>query len=302
MRIRMDWRFARFDWNHARAFLVTVEEGSLSAAARALKMAQPTLGRQVAALERELGVTLFERVGRGFTLTPSGLELVEHVRAMGQAAGGMSLAATGRTEMMEGSVTLTASDVYSAHLLPPVILRLRAAQPGIDIEIIASNAISDLRRREADIAIRNTHVDHPDLVARLIKQDTAALYATPAYIESIGHPKTPEDLEGADLIGFERTSTMVGWMKSVGWPLTTRHIPVYCQNHLVQWEYTRRGIGIGVAPTWIGDHDPCVRRVVPDMPLIRFPVWLVAHREVLTSRRLRLVYDMLVEEIEGTKA
>jgi DNA-binding transcriptional LysR family regulator len=68
----MDWKAVTFDWNRARAFLVTAEEGSLSAAARALGMAQPTLGRQVAALERELGVALFERVGRGLTLTPSG--------------------------------------------------------------------------------------------------------------------------------------------------------------------------------------------------------------------------------------
>jgi len=83
----MDWRSVKFDWNRARAFLVTAEEGSLSAAARALGMAQPTLGRQVDALEEELGVVLFERVGRGFTLTPSGLELLDHVRAMGDVFG-----------------------------------------------------------------------------------------------------------------------------------------------------------------------------------------------------------------------
>ncbi|MEQ8698792.1 MAG: LysR family transcriptional regulator, partial [Bauldia litoralis] len=82
----MDWRSVIFDWNRARAFLVTAEEGSLSAAARALGMTQPTLGRQVDALEAELGVVLFERVGRGLTLTPSGLDLLDHVRAMGEAA------------------------------------------------------------------------------------------------------------------------------------------------------------------------------------------------------------------------
>ena len=86
MHICMDWRSVRFDWNRARAFLVTAEEGSLSAAARALGMAQPTLGRQVEALQDELGVVLFERTGRGLELTPSGLELLEHVRTMGEAA------------------------------------------------------------------------------------------------------------------------------------------------------------------------------------------------------------------------
>ena len=92
----MDWKSVKFDWNKARAFLVTAEEGSLSAAARALGMAQPTLGRQVDGLEQDLGVVLFERVGRGLTLTPSGLELLEHVRDMGEAAGRLSLAALGQ--------------------------------------------------------------------------------------------------------------------------------------------------------------------------------------------------------------
>ena len=102
MHLCMDWRSVKFDWNRARAFLVTAEEGSLSAAARALGMAQPTLGRQVSALESELGVILFERAGRGLALTQSGLELVEHVRAMGDAATRVSLTASGQSQSIEG--------------------------------------------------------------------------------------------------------------------------------------------------------------------------------------------------------
>jgi len=125
MRLCMDWRAVKFDWNRARAFLVTAEEGSLSAAARALGLAQPTLGRQVDALEEELGVVLFERVGRGFTLTPSGLELLEHVRAMGEAANRVSLAAAGQSQSIEGNVSIAASETYSAMLLPKIVARLR---------------------------------------------------------------------------------------------------------------------------------------------------------------------------------
>ena len=110
MRFRMDWRSVNFDWNRARAFLVTAEEGSLSAAARALGMAQPTLGRQVDALEDELGVVLFARVGRGLTLTPSGLELLDHVRAMGEAATRVSLAAAGQSQSIEGTSCISASE------------------------------------------------------------------------------------------------------------------------------------------------------------------------------------------------
>ena len=107
----------KFDWNRARAFLVTAEEGSLSAAARALGMAQPTLGRQVRALEEELGVALFERVGRGLNLTPGGLELADHVRAMGDAATRVSLTASGQSQSIEGTVTITATEVESAFIL-----------------------------------------------------------------------------------------------------------------------------------------------------------------------------------------
>src|SRR3954469_19189080 len=121
MRFCMDWRSVKFDWNRARAFLVTAEEGSLSAAARALGMAQPTLGRQVDALEEELGVVLFERVGRGLTLTPSGLELLEHVREMGEAANRVSLAAAGQSQSIEGSICIAVSEVYAAFLLPPIL-------------------------------------------------------------------------------------------------------------------------------------------------------------------------------------
>ncbi len=125
MHSRMDWRSVNFDWNRARAFLVTAEEGSLSAAARALGMARPTLGRQVDALEEELDVVLFERVRRGLTLTPSGLELLDHVRAMGEAASRVSLAAAGQSQAIEGSICIAASEVYAPLVLPPILAKLR---------------------------------------------------------------------------------------------------------------------------------------------------------------------------------
>ncbi|MEH6457846.1 MAG: LysR family transcriptional regulator, partial [Cocleimonas sp.] len=139
----MDWRSIRFDWNRARAFLVTAEEGSLSAAARALGMTQPTLGRQVSALEKELGVALFERVGLGLVLTPSGLDLVEHVRAMGDAASRVSLTASGQSQSIEGNVCITCSEYYAVFVLPSIIKKLRKLEPKITIEIIATNNTSD---------------------------------------------------------------------------------------------------------------------------------------------------------------
>jgi DNA-binding transcriptional LysR family regulator len=293
----MDWRSVKFDWNRARAFLVTAEEGSLSAAARALGMAQPTLGRQVDALEQELGVVLFERAGRGLVLTPSGLELLDHVRAMGEAAGRMSLTASGRAQDIEGNVCISASEVDCAFRLPPIIARLRREQPGILVEVIASNAVSDLIRREADIAIRNFRPTQPDLITRKVREIRAGLYASPEYLARIGNPKTPDDLNEAEFIGFDNTDALINALNTRGLKLTPRNFPVLTLDHLVQWEMVKSGIGIGIMPEDIADLEPRVRRVVSSMGAFTAEMWLTAHREVHTSRRVRLVYDLLVQEL-----
>ena len=297
MRLCMDWRAIRFDWNRARAFLVTAEEGSLSAAARALGMAQPTLGRQVDALEEELGVVLFERVGRGLTLTPSGLELLDHVRAMGEAANRMSLSAAGQSQSIEGKVVIAASDVYAAFLLPPILAKLRQAQPGIEVEIVVSTKASDLLRREADIAIRNFRPSEPDLVARKIRDVPARLYATPAYLDSLNNPQLPYDLRQADFISIDGSGMFLKGLNAMGFHLTERNFPILTENYLVMWELVKHGLGIGILDGLIGDAEPKVTRVLPDLAPLMFPIWLVAHRELNTSRRIRLVFDLLAKEL-----
>ena len=293
----MDWRAVRFDWNRARAFLVTAEEGSLSAAARALGMAQPTLGRQVDALEKELGVILFERVGRGLTLTPGGLELLDHVRAMGEAANRMSLTSAGQSQSVEGKVVIAASEIYAAFLLPPILAKLRKAQPGIEIEIVVSTKASDLLRREADIAIRNFRPSEPDLVARKIRDVPARLYAAPAYLESLNNPQLPYDLRKADFISIDGSGMFLKGLNAMGFNLTERNFPILTENYLVMWELVKHGLGIGILDGSIGDAEPKVSRVLPDLAPLMFPIWLVAHRELNTSRRIRLVFDLLAKEL-----
>ncbi|MEO1168114.1 MAG: LysR family transcriptional regulator [Pseudomonadota bacterium] len=295
MRKRMDWRSVKFDWNRARAFLVTAEEGSLSAAARALGMAQPTLGRQVRALEDELGVVLFERIGRSLSLTPSGLELVDHVRSMGEAATRFSLTASGQSQSIEGKVTITATEIAAAFALPTMIRELRRAEPGIAIEIIASNSISDLRRREADIAIRGLRPTDPDLIAQKVREDTAYPYAADSYIAEKGGFATPEELSRADFIGFEDNKPFRDGLQAMGLSVTRDNFPVTCETHLVQWELLKEGLGIVFMPRFIGDREPGISRVAPWLPPFEFEIWLVAHRELNTSRRIRLVFDWLVD-------
>jgi DNA-binding transcriptional LysR family regulator len=297
----MDWRHVAFDWNQARAFWITAEEGSYSAAARALGTAQPTIGRQVAALEEALGVTLFERVGRGIALTAAGLDLAEHVRAMGAAAARVSLTAAGQAMALEGVVCITASEVISAHLLPPLIGRVRAAHPGIEIEIVASNAAQDLRRREADIAVRNFRPQDPELIARKVHDGYARLYAAPAYLERIGGVRAAEDLARAEIFGFDRTAMMVKGLEAIGVPVTAKNFPIVTSNHLVQWELAKHGLGICVMMEEVGDREPRVQRVLEGLPPLPVPMWLVTHQEIETSRRIRVVFDLLAEGLRGVR-
>ena len=285
-----------FDWNRARAFLITAEEGSFSAAARALRSTQPTVGRQVAGLEEELGVTLFERVGTRLELTASGLELLEHVRAMGDAANRTSLVATGQSESVEGNVCITASEAIAAFLLPPILEKLRRNHPGITLELVISNEARDLHRREADIAIRNFEPKHPDLIAHKIRVTTAHFYAAPSYSERMGPLETNEDLARVEVLGFESSENMVEQMKNhLNLTLRNDQFPLVTNNHLVQWELCKQGAGVCLMMDEVAQSEAHVLKVFPDLPSISVPIWVVCHRELRTSRRLRLVFDWLVQ-------
>lgn len=296
----MNWQRVAFDWNQAKAFLATAETGSLSAASRALGLSQPTLSRQVAALEADLGVALFERLGRSLALTAPGLELVEHVRAMGEAAGRVSLAATGQAQTIEGRVAISASDVVAAHQLPPILARLRAEAPGIEIEVVAANEISDLQRREADIAIRHVRPEQPDLVARLIRETTGHLYAATSYLDAHGRPATPADLAEATFIHPGRPERMVAVLETFGVSVSRRQFKLGSESGIVYWEMVRRGLGMGLMSRDVALLCPEVEMVLPDLPPGPMPIWLVTHRELRTSRRIRLVYDLLAEAIAVT--
>ncbi len=292
----MNWENIRFDWNQIRAFLVTAEEGSLSAAARALGLTQPTLGRQVSALEATLGVTLFERTGRVMALTQAGRILLEHVQIMGDAAAQVSLAASGQAQAIEGPVTITASDVFSAYLLPPVVEKLRELAPGITVELVASNAIRDLKRREADIAVRHVRPDQPDLIARRLRDTQAHLYAAKSYLDRVGRPQRPQDLARAAFVGFDGSGLLLAELQRRGLPVQAEQFRCLSADGIVAWQMVRQGLGISVMTREIAALSPEVEMVLPDaFSAIPIPTWLTTHREVHTSRRIRLVFDLLAE-------
>ena len=292
----MNWQAISFDWNQVRAFLATAEEGSFSAAARALKQTQPTLGRQVTALEEALGVTLFERVGRGVALTASGRELLTHVRQMAEAATRVSLAASGQAQAIAGKVRITTAEIMGAYVLPPALRRIREVAPLLEIDVVATNDIRDLLHREADIAIRHVRPEQPELIARLLYDARAYLYASSEYLARRGRPRTLAELSAHDFIGFGDTDRMIEYMKPLGIDLSPENFRMNSENGLVAWEMARHGLGIAPMGDMVGEGSPGMERVLPSMPPITFPVWLVTHRELHTSRRIRTVFDLLAEE------
>lgn len=291
----MNWQAIAFDWNQARAFLATAEEGSLTAAAGALGQTQPTLSRQVAALEEALGVTLFERVGRSLSLTQSGLELLDHFRAMGDAATRISLTASGQSQAIEGQVRITATHMMATYHLPPVLKELRRRAPGIEIDVVASSDVRDLTRREADISVRHGRPEQPDLIAKLVHESSAQLYASRDYLDKHGRPQSAEDLSAAEFIGFDDPELLLPVINSLGLSLTRRNFKLSTASGTVFVQLVLQGLGIGILVKKDAELFPDLEPVLPSLTPIPVPTWLVTHRELHTSRRIRLVFDLLAE-------
>ncbi|WP_299048507.1 LysR family transcriptional regulator [uncultured Tateyamaria sp.] len=289
-----------FDWTHLRAFLATADAGSLSAAARDLGLTQPTVGRQVAALEEELQLALFERTPRTMTLTDAGRDLLVEARKMGEAAARINVIAQGRTQGLDGTIRVTASDMMSAYVLPDTLLTLRGLAPRLRIDVIAANDIRDILKREADIAIRHVRPTEPDLIARKIGDSSAHLYASKSYVAARGLPATVADLKDHDFISMSDDDMYIAAMAEYGIPVSPANLRSGSTSGITTWELMRKGFGIFPMSDHIGDQFDDAVRLLDGVTDLSFPVWLVTHRELHTSKRIRLVFDLLADMLSDT--
>lgn len=301
MHICMNFAAMTFDWNQARAFLVTAETGSFSSAARALHMTQPTLGRQVAGLEQALDLVLFERIGRRLELTSAGHDLLEHMRAMGEAANRVSLTASGRAESVAGDVTVSVTDMFAYYVMPAIVADLRRVAPQIRLRILASNQLSDLQRREADIAVRHVAPTQAELISRKVREGAGRLYAHRDYVARAGPFDTLASLVDADFVAVGDEQEMLGYMQGWGLPIVGANMRVLSDGGLTGWELVRAGLGITAMMDDIAVAFPEVQLVVPDLTPVPVPYWLTTHRELHTSKRIRLVYDRMGEMLSGRR-
>ncbi len=286
-----------FDWNLVRSFIAVARAGSLSGAVRATGISQPTLGRHINELEAGLQVTLFERQRRGMALTDTGRVLLERAQGLEREAAAFSLAATGRSSEVAGTIRISASEIVAHYLLPQIIASLKHEEPALEIELVSSNEVQNLLTRDADIAVRMVKPNQAELITRKVNELSIGCYATTTYLERAGRPAIAEDLFGHTLIGYDRNDLLIKSIVALGYHADRHSFAIRTDAQVVNWKLIKAGAGIGFAADAIASGKAGVERILPDLPTGSIPMWLTAHRELRTSRRVRRVYDFIAAHL-----
>jgi DNA-binding transcriptional LysR family regulator len=285
-------------WELYRSFLAVLDEGSLSGAARALGVAQPTVGRHVAALEKALGIALFTRSQLGLMATEAGLSLRIYAESMHSTAAALERAAASQGMGVRGTVRITASDVIGVEVLPPIITRLRDQHPDLAVELVLTDRVQDLLRREADIAVRMLRPRQELLVARRVGEIEVGLHAHKRYVLRHGTPSNIADLAKHSLIGFDQTTAFV---RSAGKALAGWRREAFAMrtdNNLVQLALIRSGAGIGACQTAIARRDDSLVRILPKQFSLPLETWITMHEDLRNSPRCRVTFDALVKGLQ----
>jgi DNA-binding transcriptional LysR family regulator len=282
-------------WDLLHTFLGVLREGSLSGAARALGLTQPTVGRHVAALEQVLGQPLFTRSPTGLLATEAALALRGHAEQMEAAAAALQRAATARGDEVRGTVRVTASEVIGVEVLAGVFATLREAHPGLVLELALSNQLHDLLRREADIAVRMTQPEQGQLIARRIGSIELGLHARTDYLDRHGRPTTLAELQGHTLIGFDTMTPFIrAGSKRLG-GISRDSFALRSDSDLAQLALVRAGAGIGTCQVALARRAPVLERVLADQFAWPLETWVAMHEDLRQNTPCRVVFEALVD-------
>ncbi|MCP5265805.1 MAG: LysR family transcriptional regulator [Burkholderiaceae bacterium] len=288
-----------FDWSLIRSFLAVLDTGSLLGAARRLGGSQPTVGRHIEALERQLGVALFERTGRGLVPTEAARRIAPEARQV--QAGAERLAVAAQPGARAGVVRISASRMIALYVLPELLALLQDREPDIDVALVASDEVSNLLRRDADIAVRMVPPSQASLIARRIGAISIVPCARRDYLDRFGTPRSAADLAHHRLIGPDRDLGTLEQMRAstlaVGIDPTGLRRAFRCDDYPTQLAAVRAGLGIGFASEPMVRRDPSLVVLSLPLPMPELPVWLVVHREIRGSASIRRVYDFLAAEL-----
>lgn len=286
-----------FDWSLVRSFLAVLERGSLLAAARELQSSQPTIGRHVAELEAQLGLVLFDRTGRGMTPTEAALRLADSARAMQSGADQLARSVVGSDRSASGTVRITASQPIACFVLPPLLAQMRVSLPEVQVELVASNAVSNLLRREADIAVRMVPPEQANVIARRVGNVALRACAHQEYLRRRGVPRHLADLLVHELIGGDRNDEIRKGFASLGYSVEREQFAFRTDDLIAIWQAVRAGLGIGFVSEHLIRTDPAVIPLLPKLKIEPLPVWLAVHKQIRTSKRIRAVYDFLADAL-----
>ena len=287
----------RFDWALVKSFLAVLDAGSLMGAARRIGGHQPTLSRHIAELEAQLGTPLFERTGRGVSPTPAALAIAESARQMQLGAEALARTLAGQRDQTIGTVRITTSMVAATYLLPPLLAELHRQEPGIQLELVANNQLTNLLRREADIAVRMVRPEQTSLVARKLGTLGIGAYAHESYLQRAGTPREPSELARHTLIGYATDDLIQRGFASMGLPLKRDSFSIRTDDQVAYGMLVARGAGIGFLAHYNTRHWPNVRRVLPQLAIPPLPCWLAVHREIRSNKVVRRVYDFLADAV-----
>jgi DNA-binding transcriptional LysR family regulator len=283
------------DWDALRTALFLARAGSVRRAARELGVSHSTVLRRLDALEEGIGVRLFERKAEGYELTTEGQDVFDTARTLEDIVLGLERRVEGRDLRLSGPVRVTLPDPFLPLLLP-ALQQFGAAYPEIVITVAADVGFADLAQREADIAIRIADAPPPELVGRRLATAAVAVYGSDRYLEG----RSRRDLEALDWVGWDADSTMLfeQWMR--------KHVPKARVGLRVSTAWALRdavdaGMGVALFPCALGGKRPGWARVhsVRDMSV---PLWILTHRDLRTTARVRMLRDHLAEAIVEQRA
>ncbi|MDI1480306.1 LysR family transcriptional regulator [Polyangium sp. y55x31] len=287
-------------WELYRSFLGVLKEGSLSGAARALGLTQPTVGRHVEALEQALGLSLFTRSQLGLAPTEAALALAPYAETLAATAAALLRVAESQGDGVRGTVRITASEVIGVEVLPPILAALREQHPALKIELGLTNRVEDLLKREADIAVRMVRPSQDVLWARRVGAVELGLHAREDYLARHGTPRSfGELLNGHAIIGFDReTAFLRGARKALG-PLRRDAFSLRADSDLAQLAAIRAGYGIGVCQVGLARRDARLVRVLPKAFSLPLETWVTMHMDLRDNPRCRVAFEAVAEGLQG---
>ncbi|MEK6345978.1 MAG: LysR family transcriptional regulator [Burkholderia sp.] len=282
------------EWSDVRIFLAIARTGTLGAAARALDLSQPTIGRRLRALELSMGQVLFQRTADGFVPTAEGSAILTLAEQMEDNALSIERRLTGEQQKLEGTLRVSSADWFGAYVLPPVIAHYSRDYPRVDIEILTGSRLFNLAQREADIAFRIVPFEGRDIVQKRL---TRMPYA--AYVAVTQADPVEGDGTGHRLIAMDTSTGSfpdIDWLKD---RFPNASVVLQSNNRNVQAQMCGMGLGIAVLPRPVGDQLATIRRLdLSDAPPSR-DIWMGYHRDLRRLQRLRAFVDRAIEHVGG---